>query len=93
MIQVEQNTLLLGHLAELRGVISSRSKEKEGCAEEEKRFAVENVMAYKKEEHDGRLEEQWCVKWWGYDASYNTWEPRENVEHLCSWRLFEARRQ
>merc|ERR1711963_303737 len=43
----------------------------------EAEYEVENVVS-KRETDEGKVE--YLVKWKGYDASDNTWEPVENLE-------------
>merc|ERR1711963_1354368 len=43
----------------------------------EAEYEVENVVS-KRETDEGKVE--YLVKWKGYDASDNTWEPIENLE-------------
>lgn len=61
---------------------------------EEEEYEVEDIRDRRRRRHPrtGKLVWLWEVKWKEYPESANSWEPRENVEHLEAFRRYEQRR-
>ena len=45
--------------------------------DDEEEYEVEAILAHR---HQGRSL-QYLIKWKGYDTSYNTWEPQQNLQN------------
>jgi len=45
-------------------------------------FEVEEIVQRKTCKVRGKMVERYLVRWTGYSDEHNTWEPKENVEHI-----------
>jgi len=57
-----------------------KGKKKVEEEEEEETYSVEKLVDFKEDKKKGKL---FLVKWKGYSASENTWEPAENLVDEC----------
>ncbi|KAG0142767.1 hypothetical protein CROQUDRAFT_673344 [Cronartium quercuum f. sp. fusiforme G11] len=53
---------------------------------QDKEFEVDYIIRHQFKPHHGRWE--YLVKWKDYTAEYNTWEPKENLEHTNAFHEF-----
>ena len=56
-------------------------------------FEVERILDHRHGVNaEGQLEMEYKVRWVGYGAADDTWEPKSALQHLAVWMQYEQER-